>query len=76
MSQNRYDLSRENLDLVKFNNLDLAKFNYLDLAKSQDQPLKIHNNEEEDNTLGGATHPQPNYPVHQATTEHPNKIIE
>ena len=35
--------------------------------------MKIHSNKEEDNTEGGATHPQPDYPAHQAALEHHNE---
>ena len=36
--------------------------------------MKIHSNKEEGNTQGGATHPQPDYPAHQAALDHPHEI--
>ena len=44
--------------------LDLVIFNNLDLAKLQD-PLKIHNNKEEEEPQGESMHPYPDYLVYQ-----------
>ena len=49
-------------------NLDLVQFNNLDLVKLQD-PLKIHNNKEEEEPQGESTQPYPDYPVSQAAPE-------
>ena len=55
-------------------NLDLVKFNNLDLVKLQD-PLKIHNNKEEEEPQGESMHPYPDHPVSQVAPEGHHKIF-